>query len=189
MKSIDVNKTPLGMSRQSIGYYAVGLFAINVGMSSQQWQKYLLIGAGIILLVYGIILLIEPLKKGLTDKIPGTVRMVFIVISLSICGVQLIINGATYGALFFALALVYFAIFIFVNVYKAKFVFQNRSLLVTLVIFLTSYACIQYFLFDRSSPAYRFGLVFTLILWLISLGLLVKNILGTRKNRAKIKNA
>jgi hypothetical protein len=185
MKNIDVNKTPLGMSRESIGYYIAGLFALHAGISSQQ---YLLIGTGILMLAYGIIVLTNSLT-GLVDKIPDIVRMCFIILALSICCVQLMITGATYGTLFFALALIYLAIFVFVNVYKATSVFQNSSQLVTMIIVLTIYGCIQYFRGDRSPPGYRWALVFISILWLIFLGFLLKNILSTRKNRVKSKNA
>jgi hypothetical protein len=185
MKSIDVNKTPLGMSRQSIGYYTVGLFAIGAGISSQQWQKYLLIGAGVILLVYGIMLLIEPLKKGLVDKIPDIVRMCLVILALSICWGQLMKVGVTQGTAFLTLALIYFAVFVCVNIaVSIKSVLRDSRLLVTIVISLAIVGFIQY-LSDRSLSWHRFDLFFILIVWLVFLGFFLKNMLSTKKNQAK----
>lgn len=185
MRSTDVNKTLLGMSSESIGFYIAGLFALYTGISSEQ---HVLVGTGILMLAYGIIVLTNPFTR-FVDRIPGLVRMFFIILLLSITGVQLIITGATYGTLFFALALVYFAIFLFVNVYKAKSVFQNRSQLVTMIVILTIYGCIRYFLGDRDSPGYTWALVLISVLWFVFLGLLLRTILSARKGRAKPKDA
>lgn len=190
MKSIDVNKTPLGIVGESIGYYVAGLFALWVGISSQQGQKPLLIGTGIILLVYGIILLIGPLKKRLEDKIPNRVKphidiikVVFLVLMLSICCTQLMINAVTYGTVFFILACIYLATFVFVSIHNAKSVFGNGEF-VTMIILLTIFGFIQYFS-DRSLSWHRWDLLFILILWLVFLGFLLKTVSSTRKNRAK----
>lgn len=190
MKSIDVNKTPLGIVGESIGYYVAGLFALWVGISSQQDRNSLLIGTGIILLVYGIILLIEPLKKRLEDKIPNRVKphidiikVVFLVLMLSICCTQLMINAVTYGTVFFILACIYLATFVSVSIHNAKSVFGNREF-VTMIILLTIFGFIQYFR-ARSLSWHRWDLLFILILWLVFLGFLLKNVSRTRKNRAK----
>jgi len=185
MQRIDVNKTPLGISRQSIGYYTVGLFAISVGISSQQWQKYLLIGAGVILLVYGMVLLIEPLKKGLADRIPDTVRMCLVILALSICWGQLMRVGVAQGTAFLILALIYFAVFICVNIaVSIKSVLQDSRRLMTIVILLAIVGFIQY-LSDRSLGWHRFDLFFILIVWLVFLGFFLRNMLRTRKNQAE----
>jgi Ca2+/Na+ antiporter len=86
---------------------------------------------------------------------------------------------------FLTLALIYFAVFVCVNIaVSIKSVLRDSRLLVTIVILLAIVGFIQY-LSDRSLSWHRFDLFFISIVWLVFLGFFLKNMLSTRKNQAK----
>jgi len=184
VKSIDVNKTPLGISAGAIGYYLAGLFALNIAIVNFQILNWLLFIVGVILSLYGLILLLDPVLD-LSDriKIPNTVRMYLIIGLLSVCGGQLII-AVTYGTLFRILSLIFIASFAFVVVYKSLPVFQNKGQLLTLFITLLILGLIQFFFVDSSLRWDRWDLYFILLVDLIILGRLLKVVLKSNNTRA-----
>lgn len=185
MKNIDVNKTPLGISAGAMGYYLAGLFALNIAIVNFQVHNLVLLIVGVILSLYGLILLLDPVLR-LSDRIrvPDTVRMYLIIGLLSVCGAQLII-AVTYGTLFMILSLIFIATFVFVVVYKSLTVFQNKGQLLTIFITVLIIGLIQLFSGGDGLSWDRWDLYFILLIDLIILGRLLHVVLKPDNTRAK----
>ena len=187
VKNADINKTPLGTSLEALGFFLAGLFALNIAIVDLQIHNWLLLIVGSILSLYGLTLLLNPVL-GIFDKIPNTIRMYGIICLLSVCGSQLTIVAATYGTLFMILSLIFIALFIFVIIFTSRSVFQNSGQLLTIFITLLILGFIQFFLVDSSLRWDRWDLYFILLVDLIVLGLLLKIVLKSNKNRTKSSN-
>lgn len=177
MKNFDINKSPLGISAEALGFFLAGIFSLNISISDWQITNWVLLIVGSFLSLYGVKLLFNLIFPKL-DRFTNTFKPYLVIIVLSIGGAQLIIIMTTYGILFKIMSIIFFLLFISAIIYRSMSVFQNRKQLLTMFITMLVVGLIQFFHANNHLSWDRWDLYFILVLEMIFVSLIIKQ---TRK--------
>jgi hypothetical protein len=176
MKNGDLNKSPLVIATEAIGYYLAALFAMDIAISNKQGLNWVLLIVGIILGLFGLMVLFSPIFD-IQKKIPNVIRMYGIIILLSVCAAQLSLFVLGHGTLVTILSLIFLALFIFTIIYTSRSIFNNKGQLLTIFITFIALGLVQFFFVDRSMRWDRWDLYIILLVDLIILGLFLRKVL------------